>query len=79
MPLKLIRFKMMYYKLARLLDIFSDVQDKFKLAMEVFLVFLQAMENHPAVLSTVGVALVHSTKYNTSLAASRSSLSDLDV
>ena len=40
MPLKLIRFKMIYYKLARLLDAFGDVQDKFKLAMEVFLVFL---------------------------------------
>lgn len=37
------------------------------------------MENHPLVLSTVGVANIHSTKYNTSLAASRSSLSELDI
>lgn len=37
------------------------------------------MENHPSVLSTVGVANIHSTQYNTSLAASRNSLSPLDL
>jgi hypothetical protein len=37
------------------------------------------MENHPTVLSTVGVALIHSTQYNTSLGASRSTLSGLDL
>lgn len=61
LPLKLLRFKMIYYKLARVLGIFCEVQDKFKHAMEIYTVFLQAMENHPSVLSTVGVALIHST------------------
>jgi hypothetical protein len=79
LPLKLLRFKMVYQKLARLLGIFCDAEDKFKLAMEIYSVFLQAMENHPSVLSTVGVANIHSTQYNTSLAASRSTLSDLDM
>jgi len=47
--------------------------------MEIYSIFLQAMENHPSVLSTVGVALIHSTQHNTSLAASRSTLSALDL
>ena len=79
LPLKLLRFKMIYHKLARVLGIFSDVEDKFKHAMEIYTIFLQAMENHPSVLSTVGVALIHSTQYNTSLGASRSTLSNLDL
>lgn len=70
---------MIYHKLARVLGIFVDVQDKFKHAMEIYSIFLQAMENHPSVLSTVGVAQIHSTQYNTSLAASRSTLSALDL
>ena len=70
---------MIYHKLARVLGIFSEVEDKFKHALGIYTIFLQAMENHPSVLSTVGVALIHSTQYNTSLAASRSTLTSLDL
>jgi len=50
-----------------------------KLALEIFLVFIQAMESHPSVSSTVGIASIHSTKYNSSLGASRITLSELDM
>ena len=41
---------MIYHKLARVLGIFVDVQDKFKHAMEIYSIFLQAMEKMNAAL-----------------------------
>ena len=52
---------MVYHKLARILGVFNDLENKFKYAIDIFQVYLQAMENHPVVLSTVGVSNIHST------------------
>jgi hypothetical protein len=43
--------------------------------MEIFEIFLQSMESHPAVLSTVGVASYHQVASN----QNRSTLTELDI
>ena len=35
-PLKLLRFQMIYHKLARILGVFNEVEDKYKYAMDIF-------------------------------------------
>lgn len=80
-PLNVLRLKFIHHKLSRLLGIFAElgtVADIENKAVEIFTSFMQAMECHPAVLSTIGVALNH-TSHNASQNSNRTTLSELDL
>ena len=80
-PLNVLRLKFIHHKLSRLLGLFAElgaVTDIENKAVEIFTSFMQAMESHPAVLSTIGVALNHTTQ-NSSQNPNRSTLSELDL
>ncbi len=75
-PLKLLRLRFLYYKLSRTLGVLDRETDVVKLEKEglnIYSVFLQAMESHPSVQSTVGVAQFHSNVNR------NNTLSDLDI
>lgn len=61
---KVLRYQFVAYKLFRVLGLYSGDQmtpeRRQEVANEILTVFLQAMEHHPNILSTVGVGAMHS-------------------
>lgn len=74
--LKVLRLRFLFFKLSRSLGVIDrevDVAQLEKVSLKIFSLFMQAMESHPSVQSTVGVALFHS---NTNR---NNTLTDLDM
>lgn len=75
--LKVLRHKHVYYKLQRLLGMLKSTENQRleQRALDIYTCFLQSMESHPAVLSTVGVAANHQQTQN----QNRLTLTELDI